>query len=121
MFQVEVDTPNNLLRLAYAQRVGVEDAIACAAQMEQAVPSLKPGFRLLTDLTALEVMDVACAPYIRAIMDLLDRHGIGVVVRVIPDPSKDIGMNIMSLFHYRRGVRFVTCETLAEAMEALKA
>jgi len=26
----------------------------------------------------------------------------------------------MSLFHYRRGVRFVTCETLAEAEAALQ-
>jgi hypothetical protein len=42
-----------------------------------------------------------------------------MVVRVIPDPHKDIGLNILSLFHYRRGVRIVTCETLEEAMRAL--
>jgi hypothetical protein len=42
-----------------------------------------------------------------------------MVVRVIPDPQKDIGLNILSLFHYRRRVRIVTCKTLAEAMKAL--
>jgi hypothetical protein len=42
-------------------------------------------------------------------------------VRVIPDSRKDIGLNIMSLFHYRRGVRIVTCETLAEAHTILGA
>jgi hypothetical protein len=41
------------------------------------------------------------------------------VVRVIPDPHKDIGLNIMSLFHYRRRVRIITCETLAEALRSL--
>jgi len=31
-----------------------------------------------------------------------------MVVRIIPDPRKDIGLNILSRFHYRRGSRFVT-------------
>jgi hypothetical protein len=52
-------------------------------------------------------------------MDLCNKHGIEMVVRVIPDPQKDIGLNILSLFHYRRRVRIVTCKTLAEAMRAL--
>ena len=43
-----------------------------------------------------------------------------MVVRVIPDPYKDIGLNIVSLFHYPRRVRIVTCETLEEAMRALE-
>ena len=33
--------------------------------------------------------------------------------------DKHIGLNILSLFHYRRRVRIVTCETLEEAMKAL--
>jgi hypothetical protein len=41
------------------------------------------------------------------------------VVRVIPDPQKDIGLNILSLFHYRKRVRIVTCETLDEARKVL--
>ena len=36
------------------------------------------------------------------------------------DPRKDIGLNILSLFHYGRGVQIVSCETLEEAMEALE-
>jgi len=46
--------------------------------------------------------------------------GVELVVRVIPDPHKDIGFNILSLFHYRRRVRIVTCPTLEEAMKALE-
>ena len=52
-------------------------------------------------------------------MDMCNEKGVEMVVRLIPDPHKDIGLNIMSLFHYRRRVRLVTCETLAEAMKIL--
>jgi hypothetical protein len=83
------------------------------------LPDLRPGFRLLTDMSSLESMDLACVPYIKQLMDLCNKHGIEMVVRVIPDPQKDIGLNILSLFHYRRRVRIVTCKTLAEAMRAL--
>ena len=41
-------------------------------------------------------------------------------LRIIPDPHKDIGFKILSLFHYRRRVRIVTCATLGEAMKALE-
>ena len=50
-------------------------------------------------------------------MDVLNKHGIKEVRRVIPDPTKDVGLNIMSLFHYRRDVKIVTYEKLEEATE----
>jgi hypothetical protein len=43
-----------------------------------------------------------------------------MVVRVIPDPRRDIGLKIMSAFHYRGDVKIVTCETLAQADEILE-
>jgi hypothetical protein len=43
-----------------------------------------------------------------------------MVVRVIPDPARDIGLQIMSLFHYGHDVRIVTCATLDEAQRALQ-
>jgi hypothetical protein len=39
---------------------------------------------------------------------------------VIPDPTIDIGLQIMSLFHYGHDVRIITCATLEEAMRALE-
>ncbi len=38
------------------------------------------------------------------------------VVRVIPDPHKDIGLNIMSYFHSGSKIRVTNCENLADAM-----
>ena len=119
MFQVEVDKSKNLLKINYAQHVGPEDTKGVEEKVPALLPDLRPGFRLLTDMSRLESMDLACVPYIKRMMDLCNKRGIETVVRVIPDPRKDIGLNILSLFHYRRGVRIVTCTTLEEAMKTL--
>jgi hypothetical protein len=52
-------------------------------------------------------------------MDRLRAGGIRTVIRAIPDPNKDIGLKILSIIHYRRGVRIVTCDSRAEAERAL--
>jgi hypothetical protein len=119
MFEIEADKPRNLLRISYTDHVGPEDTKRVEEQAPTLLPELRPGFRLLTDMSGLESMDLACVPYIKRMMDLCNKRGIEMVVRVIPDPRKDIGLNILSLFHYRRGVRIVTCTTLEEAMRTL--
>jgi len=119
MFEVEVDKPANLLFIRYAERVGVKEIQRCEQQIESLLPDLKPGFRLLTDLTRLEAMDFECIPHIKRIMDLCNKEGVEKVVRVIPDPRKDIGLSIMSLFHYDRRVHIVTCKNIDEAKRAL--
>ena len=119
MYEVDFDKTKNLLKFSYAQHVGPEDTKAVTEKTAALLPELRPGFRLLTDLSGLESMDVACLSDIRRMMDVLNQKGVELVVRVIPDPHKDIGLNILSLFHYRRRVRIVTCETLAEAMKVL--
>ena len=119
MYKAEVDKPKNLLKIIYGERVGPEETKRCAAELKLLLADQQAGFRLLTDLSTLESMDIACVPDIRRMMDLLNKKGVEQVVRVIPDPRKDIGLNIMSLFHYRRGVQIVTCETLEEAMTTL--
>ncbi len=119
MFKVETDKRRNLLIMSFSQHVGPEELERWAGEVKALLADLHPKFRLLSDLTNLDSMDPACLPYIRANMDLLNKQGVSEVVRVIPDPHKDIGLNILSLFHYRRGIKIVTCETMAEALEAL--
>ena len=119
MFQVEADKSKNLLKISFAQRVDLEEAKRCAEEVQTLLADVQPGFQLLTDLSGLESMDVACARHIERVMDLCNKKGVAKVVRVIPDPHKDIGFNILSLFHYRHGIPIVTCETLEEAMQIL--
>jgi hypothetical protein len=118
MFSAGIDKSGRLLRLSFAQHVGREEAAACMNQVVMLLPSIASGFCLLTDLTHLESMDLGCEPFIDQVMDACNRAGIKKVVRVIPEPNRDIGFGIMSLFHYGKDVHIVTCDNLEEA-EAL--
>ena len=119
MFRAELDESKTLLKITFGGCVGAAEAQRGAEQVAALLVKVKPGFRLLTDLNGLQQMDVSCEPAIDQVMELCNRTGVSTVVRVIPDPQKDIGMNIMSLFHYGRGVRIVTCESREEAARAL--
>lgn len=118
---IEIQTipGRNLARIRYFGRITVGEMKSALAKIESVLPQLKPGFTVLTDLSELESMDLDCVSHLTKIMDFSRAQGIGTVVRVIPDPAKDIGFNILSIIHYRRGVQIITCETLAEAERAL--
>ena len=117
---LELQPQRNLVVVRFRGQVGPSDVRRYLEEARAALTDIKPGFRLLADLTDLEAMDVSCAPYIRQMMDLLNEKGIAAVVRVIPNPTLDIGLQIMSLFHYGHDVRIMTCATLEAAMRALE-
>jgi hypothetical protein len=119
MFTIEFDQPRNLLVIRYSDHVGPDETERALEETRLALESVERGFRLLADLTALQSMDVLCAPHIESAMDLCNGKGVSDVVRIIPDPRKDIGMQIMSYFHYGGEVRVVTCETPDQAMRLL--
>ena len=112
--------PRQLLTVIYAGDVGVAEVRDCFNEVQTHLTNLKPGFRLLTDIAHLKSMDSSCTPYLKRMMDLCDEKGVGMVVRVISDPHRDIGFNIMSLFHYAPAVVIVTCSDWDEAERALK-
>jgi hypothetical protein len=114
-FEIQTDALPDLVRVRYLGHVTAAGVKACLAEIERLLPRTRVGFTTLTDLSALDSMDLDCVPHLTKIMDVCRAKGIGMAVRVIPDPDKDIGFNILSIIHYRRGVRIVTCETLAEA------
>jgi hypothetical protein len=120
MYLVTVNPKRELMHLAYVGHVNADETKRCRAELEVLLPTLKPGFRLLTDLSGLEEMDYACADDIRAVMDELRERGISHAIRVIPDQKKDIGFTVMSYFHYGRDVRVQTVKSLAEALKALE-
>ena len=64
-------------------------------------------------------MDIACAPELGKLMELAQQNGVRTVVRVMPDPTKDIGLNILSHFHYRDLPKIQTCATMEEAAKLL--
>jgi anti-anti-sigma regulatory factor len=117
---IEIDQPKNLLAIRYRGTIASAEMKRGLEEVRAALPKLNTGFRLLGDLTELESMDVSCAPLLEKIMNMCNEKGVATVVRIVPDPHRDIGLQIMSYFHYGSGVRIVTCQTLAEAMELLR-
>ncbi len=121
MIHVEADKSKQLLMMSFSERVGKDEMINCVEQTRSSLVDMRPGFRLLTDLSNLEFMDSACADYIGQIMDLCDAKGVHAIARVVPDSKKDIGFNIMSLFHHGSGVHTMTHESLVDAIQSLSA
>lgn len=117
---VQTDPAQNLIVIRFIGRIGIQEAEQYFSKARAALPNMQPGFRLLVDLTELKGMEISVAPHIERTMDIFNEHGIAMVVRVIPNPAHDIGLQIMSLFHYGHDVRIVTCSTLDEAMTALQ-
>jgi len=116
----EVDEPKKLLAIRFHGVVRAEETEKGLEQIRNDLAKLQRGFRLLADLSELQSMDVGCAPFIEKAMDMFNEKGASMVVRVIPDPHRDIGLQIMSIFHYGGDVQILTCPTLAEAEEILR-
>jgi len=119
MIIVETDVERRLLTVTYCGHVVPSEFEPAMEEIREGLGKLEPGFRLLTDLGGLEAMDYACAPLVDEAMDLIDCAGVSTVIRIIPDPRKDIGFRVMSYFHYGPQVNIVTCETVEEAQRAL--
>lgn len=115
MFLAASNKTRNLLHLSYVGRVTPADLSDSLADVKALLSDLCTGFWLLTDMSQMEVMDAACERHMGRIMDLCKAHGVGRIIRVIPDPTKDIGLNILTRFHYGRGARVTTCKSLEQA------
>src|SRR5205809_7729204 len=100
MYSVESDKNKSLIVFSVAGHVTAEEVKAAAVQVRNLVKDFEPGFRALADFRWLESMPASSAPHIAEIMDALAAKQVALVVRVIADPRKDIGLNILSQFHY---------------------
>jgi len=120
MLLISSSKPKQLLQVRYIGHVTLEEFRRVRDEFVQQLGELARGFTLLGDFSQMDVMDDDCAPEMGRYMELVTEAGVGTVVRVVPDPGKDIGLNILSRFHYRTQPNIVTCETLAEAAEVLK-
>jgi hypothetical protein len=119
MLLATANKAKRLLCLNYIQRVLPGELQLAHNDIQALLADLPPGFRLLVDLSQVEFMDTECATEIGRTMEMIDQAGVSLIVRVIPDPAKDIGMNILTAFHYPHHPRIITCESFAEAIQKL--
>jgi hypothetical protein len=120
IFEAKVDLERNVVRTRFFGDVtaaGMQDAVA---RVEAVLQNLKPGFSGFADFRDITSMGLDCVPQLTHIMDLCREHGIGLIVRRLPEPTRDIGINILSVVHYRGKVRTVTVDTVEEAESALR-
>ena len=119
MYSVEIDRSKSLVVISAVQHVTAEEAKRTAQQLRELLNDVAPGFRVLADFRWLESMDPAAARHVAEIMDTLAEKGVASVSRVMPDPHKDIGLNILSQSHYGPEIQIATFETLPDALQSL--
>lgn len=119
MVSVEIDGSKRLLVVSAAGHVSKAEVKQAAEQVRNTLRDVAPGLRALTDFRWLDSMRPSAAPYIAEIMDALAEKQVASVIRIIPDPGKDIGLNILSQFHYAPELPITTVATLVEALDRL--
>jgi len=119
MYAVELDRSKRLLVISATRHVTAEEVNAVAQRVRELLHDVAPGLRVLVDFRWLESMDSAAAPHLAKIMETLTEKRVASVARVMTDPRKDIGLNILSQFHYGPEIQITTFETLADAVQTL--
>jgi hypothetical protein len=120
MLLVTSNKSKQLLHISYIGPVRLKEFQRSREDLTTQMKELSPGFRLLADFSQMESMGLDCTPELGRMMDLIGQAGVDLVVRVIPEPGRDIGMNILTVFHYPHRPRVVTCQNLTEAARLLE-
>jgi len=120
MFLATTNKIHRVMYVSYIEHVTAPELERGFEELKVLAQEFSDGFQLLSDLGHLDSMDFDCMEIIGKTMELFERHGVERVVRVMPDPSKDIGLNIISAFHYSKTTGIVTCEKMADAIRALR-
>ena len=119
MYSVEADKSKRLVVISAAGQVTKEETKQAAQKLRETLKDFAPGFRVLADFQWLQSMDTGAARHVAEIMDALTEKQVASVIRVMPDPRKDIGLNILSQFHYGPEIQIATFDTLADALQNL--
>jgi hypothetical protein len=120
VFLATLNKSKQLLRFDFIGQVRPEELARGREDVVALVDELGPGFRVLADFTHLDSMSVGCAAEIGKTMELSEQKGVALVVRVIPDQTKDIGLGILTHFHYRHPPQIANCITMLEAANLLE-
>jgi hypothetical protein len=113
--QVEGDKARNLIQIRFRGNISPALMKECSEKVSDLLPQMSRGFILLVDMSNVDSTDLESVPYITKVMDDCKARGVETVVRIIPDPRKDIGLKILSNVHYGRSVKVVTFQNAAEA------
>ncbi|MFP4282729.1 MAG: hypothetical protein ACLFU2_08920 [Opitutales bacterium] len=114
--QFEPHPEENWLHALCRDEVRAGDLSRHFPQLEAALATLEPGFGIVADLSGLETMEHACAAEVQQLMDCFNRAGVERVARLPAPSGADIGLGIMSAFHYGPEVRIRVCQEWSDAL-----
>jgi len=110
---------NRLLLLTYVGHIQLEEVARLRGDIKTLMDELTPHVRVLADFTHYESMDVEGVMEMGRMMEMVGQIGTALVVRVIPDPHREPGLNILTVFHYKQRSQVITCRNFAEAAKVL--
>jgi hypothetical protein len=111
--------PARLMHINFLGLVTADEFRRGIGEVQGLLPELPAGWRVIVDLERMDSMDIACSELVGRLMEVMEQHGVDQIIRIIPDPNKDIGFNIISRFHYHRQPHVATFKALAEAAALL--
>jgi hypothetical protein len=119
MISVELNRSGRLLIISATGHVSAEEVEQTAGRVRDLLQQAAPGLHALTDFRWLESIHPSAAPYITEIMGTLARHHVASIIRIIPNPGRDIGLEMLAQFRYSAELPISTVETLVEALDSL--
>jgi hypothetical protein len=119
MLLVTSNKSKKLLQIRFIGQIEPEDFPPALQDLKAQLRILPPGFRYMADFSQFETMPIKCSENIGQFMDLIGRAGVSQVVRIMPEPIKDFGLNILAAFHFPPTVQINIFRNLAEAKELL--
>jgi D-arabinose 1-dehydrogenase-like Zn-dependent alcohol dehydrogenase len=119
MVKLHYDNDQNVVVLEFEGNVDVAEARKSFDEMGKTIPQKGKGFRLLTDFSKLDTIDLSVKSFIEKAMELFKSQGVTEIIRVIPDPNMEVGMNLISTAHYPKNVKVHTVRSRQEAKKYL--
>ncbi|MDD4202779.1 MAG: hypothetical protein PHQ52_04875 [Candidatus Omnitrophica bacterium] len=119
MIEFKVNNDHTAIVITFKDSVDAKQTEQLHDSLQNIIPKLKRGFKLLTDLSFMEKMDIDAHLSIEKLMQLCNQCKVSQIIRIIPDTSKDVGFNIMSMMNYSPNVNIVTYRSTEEALKAM--
>ena len=115
-----INKTRGLLQMDFIGDVDAEQIRRELKTLPGVLEDLPEGFVLIVNLENVGAMPKECAPEIGLLMEMFDQKGVRLVIRVIPDKTKDIGFQVLYLLHYKKPPPLVVCESMVQACEVLE-
>src|SRR3989442_10783694 len=120
MIKVSYNQEHNTVIIEFEGNIDGAQAEQFFFDIENVLPTHGKGFKLLTDFSSVDTMELEVQRAIKKAMEFFNEQGVTEILRVIPDPAMDIGFKVMSISRYSKEVKVHTLRSRQEAQAHLR-